>query len=159
MPVIYSPARATISSSVALLQLLPTSLLLSTCSSSYLLLCVPLICTCPYSISSYRMRLCHLDSSATPGSCGAVAVAMCIHSATQKGSKLQNVLAKISKLNKNKGPNRPRPQFLDSSPSQSQITVSTSISPLAPVLCSAVPSPRALSCCALPSGCSNKGPN
>ena len=157
--VIYSPALASISSSVSLHQLLPTSLLLSACSTFCLMLCASFICTGPYSISSYRMLPRHLDSSATPGSCGAVAVAMCIHTATQKKVKIQNVLAKISKLNKNKGPNRPRAQFLDLSPSQSQITVSTSIAPLAPVLCSAVPSPRTLSCCALPSDCSNKGPN
>lgn len=87
--VIYSLARVTISSSVALLQLLPASLILSVCSTFYLLLFVFFICTCPCSISSYRMLPRHLDSSATPGSCGTVAVAMCIHTATQKGSKFK----------------------------------------------------------------------
>ena len=87
--VIYSPAIATISSSVSFLQLLPASLLLSACSAFYLLLCVFFICTCACSIFSYPMLPRHLGSSATPGSCGAVAVDMCIYSATQKGSKLK----------------------------------------------------------------------
>ena len=51
--------------------------------------CVSFICTCLCSISSYRVLSRRLGSSATPGSCGTVAVAMCIYSATQKGSKLK----------------------------------------------------------------------
>ena len=102
--VIYSPALATISSSVSFLKLLPASLLLSAYSAFCLLLCVFFICTCACSIFSYLMLLRHLDSSATPGSCDAVTIAMCLHAATQK-VKIQNVLTKISKIRAPTGPN------------------------------------------------------
>ena len=62
------------------------------------------ICTCVCFFFSYLMLLHHPDSSATPGSCDAVAISMCLHAATQK-VKIQNVLTKISKTIKNKGPN------------------------------------------------------
>ena len=94
--IIYSPAIATISASVSFLQLLPASLLLSVCSAFCLLMCVFFICTCACSFFSYLMLPRHLDSSATLGSCDVVAIAMCLHAATQK-VKIQNVLTKISK--------------------------------------------------------------
>ena len=68
------------------------SLLLSACFAFCLLLCVFFICTCACSIFSYLMLPRHLDSSTTPGSCDTVAIAMCLHVATQKGqnSKCSN---------------------------------------------------------------------
>ena len=102
--IIYLPAIVTISSSMSFLQLLPASLMLSMCSAFCLLLSVFFICTCACSFFSYLMLPCHLDSSVTPSSCDAVAIAMCLHAATQK-VKIQNVLTKISKIIKNKGPN------------------------------------------------------